>query len=171
MHQKKRGFTLIELVVVISILAILSGVLVPRVKDHMKAAKDAKRLSDIKTIRNAVEQYYMDKGEYPAANTNSTYGGWDVSNDGGFIEVLQETGYLDDVLADPVNDPTYHYRYYLYNSGAYACQGNTKFYVLGIRNFESSDFAKKNKGFFKCAGRNWGNEFAYVTGGGALMDL
>ena len=72
MPLKKRGFTLIELVVVISILAILSGVLVPRVKNHMRAAKDANRLSDIKTIRNAVEQYYMDKGEYPAANTNST---------------------------------------------------------------------------------------------------
>jgi len=27
----------------------------------------------------------------------------------------------------------------------------------------------QNKGFFKCAGRNWGNEFAYVTGGGATF--
>src|SRR5204862_7013040 len=45
-----RGFTLIELVVVISILAILSGVLVPRVTNHLKAARDARRLADIKAV-------------------------------------------------------------------------------------------------------------------------
>jgi type II secretion system protein G len=165
----KRGFTLIELVVVISILAILSGVLVPRVTNHMKSARDARRLADIKTIRNAVEQYYMDKGEFPKANANSSYGGWDVSHDDDFVRVLMDSGYLEEMPQDPINDATYHYRYYLYNQGAYNCKGSTKFYVLGIRNFESADFADKNKGFFRCSGRNWANEFAYVTGGGATF--
>lgn len=166
----RRGFTLIELVVVISILAILSGVLVPRVKNHMKAANDARRVADIKRIRNAVEQYYMDKGAYPEARTNSSFGGWDVSCDGGFIDVLVETGYLESMPHDPIEDATFHYRYYVYNQGAYSCDGGSKYYVLGIRNFESSEFASKNKGFFQCAGRNWGNEFAFVTGGGALQN-
>ena len=167
MHLKKRGFTIIELVVVLSILAILSGVLVPRMKNYMRAEKDAKRLADIKRIRNAVEQYHMDRGEYPAPNPNSNFGGWEVSSDGTFLRELVDTGYLDESLTDPVNDSTYHYRYFVYEAGSYSCQGGSKYYVLGVRNFESSDFAKRNKGFFKCAGRNWGNEFAYVTGGGA----
>ena len=165
--DRRTGFTLIELVVVISILAILSGILVPRVTDHMRASRDARRLADAKTIRNAIEQYYMDKGEYPQADANSSYGGWDVSHDGGFISALQEEGYLDDESLDPVNDSTYHYRYYVYAKGSYGCQGSGSFYVLGVRNFESAEFGQKNRGFFECSGRNWGDEFAYVTGGGA----
>lgn len=163
------GFSIIELVVVISILAILSGVLVPRVKDHMQAVRDARRLSDLKTIRNAIEQYYWDKGEYPPANTNSSYGGWDVSQDGDFISALVDAGYLSEAPADPINDSTHHYRYYVYGNGSYGCLGSSKFYVLGIRNFETSEFAAKNKGFFRCASRDWNNEFAYVTGGGTTL--
>jgi type II secretion system protein G len=164
-----RGFTLIELVVVISILAILSGVLVPRVTNHLKAARDARRLSDIKAVRSAVEQYYMDKGSYPVANANSSYGGWDVSSDGDFIHVLRDQGYLDEDAADPINDATFHYRYYVYAKSSYGCVGSSDFYVLGIRNFESDDFALKNRGFFECANRDWNNEFSYVTGGGASL--
>ncbi len=166
MKHLTRGFTLIELVVVVSLLAILSGVLVPRVTTHMQSARDARRLADLKRVRNAIEQYQMDRGEYPPAETNRSYGGWDVSIDGGFLETLVEEGYLDQTPRDPINDPTYHYRYYVYDAGAYGCDGRTRFYVLGIRNFESSEFARRNRGFFKCAGRNWGTEFAYVSGGG-----
>ncbi len=167
--HSRRGFTLIELVVVISILAILSGVLVPRVTNHLKAARDARRLADIKTVRSAIEQYYMDKGTYPAANANSSYGGWDVTNDGDFIRVLRDQGYVDEDAVDPINDATFHYRYYVYALASYGCVGNSDFYVLGIRNFESADFATKNKGYFACSGRDWNGEFAYVTGGGASL--
>lgn len=170
-HPQRPGFTLIELVVVISILAILSGVLVPRVKDHLQATRDARRLADVKTIRNAIEQYYWDKGEYPPSDSNSSYGGWDVSHDGDFISALVVAGYLEEPPVDPINDATYHYRYYVYGNGSYGCGGEGKFYVLGIRNFETPDFAARNKGFFRCASRDWNNEFAYVTGGGtALQD-
>jgi prepilin-type N-terminal cleavage/methylation domain-containing protein len=168
-QRRHSGFTLIELVVVISILAILSGVLVPRVTNHLKAARDARRLADINAVRSAIEQYYMDKGSYPAPNSNSSFGGWDVSSDGDFIQVLRDNGYLDNDAQDPVNDATFHYRYYVYASGSYSCVGSSSFYVLGIRSFESSDFAAKNKGYFACTGRNWNDEFAYVTGGGASL--
>ena len=163
----RRGFTLVELVVVISILAILSGVLVPRVSKHIQSSRDARRLADVKTIRNAVEQYYMDKGAYPAADRNSSYGGWDVSHDGDFITTLRNDGYLEEMPEDPINDEGFHYRYYVYDQGTYGCKGTTRFYVLGIKAFENASFAAKNKGFFKCANRDWSTEFAYVTGGGA----
>jgi general secretion pathway protein G len=161
-----RAFTLIELVVVISILAILSGVLVPRVSGHLKAARDARRLADIKTVRAAIEQYYQDRGSYPAPNSNSSFNGWDVSNDGDFIRVLRDQGYLDADAVDPVNDATFQYRYYVYARGSYGCAGESDYYVLGIRSFESHEFAANNRGYFECSGRDWADEFAYVTGGG-----
>jgi prepilin-type N-terminal cleavage/methylation domain-containing protein len=168
-RRTQRGFTLIELVVVISILAILSGVLVPRVTNHLRASRDARRLADINAVREAIEQYYQDKGGYPAPNSNSSYGGWDVSSDSDFIHVLTEEGYLNEDARDPLNDATFHYRYYVYAKDSYGCVGSASFYVLGIRSFESSDFAARNKGYFACSGRNWNDEFAYVTGGGASL--
>ncbi|HEX6886375.1 MAG TPA: type II secretion system protein [Planctomycetota bacterium] len=166
MPTRRQAFTLIELVVVISILAILSGVLVPRVTSHLKSARDARRLADLKAVRTAIEQYRLDRGVYPPANASPAIGGWDVSFDGDFIPALTEEGYLDEEALDPLNDSTFHYRYYVYARSSYGCVGTQDFYVLGIRNFESSDFAAKNKGFFSCSGRDWNEEFAYVTGGG-----
>lgn len=166
-HSLKKGFTLMELIVVIAILSILAGVLAPRVSNHLASARDARRLADIKTVRLAIEQYYADKGKYPPPNKNQNYGGWDVSHDGNFIRVLRNEGYLDQDVEDPINDETYHYRYYVYPKGSYGCFGSTPFYVLGILHFETPEFAAKNKGFFRCKDRNWGSEFDYVTGGGA----
>ena len=165
--SRRRAFTMVELVVVLAVLAILSGVLVPRVNHHMKAGRDAQRLADLKTVRNAIEQFHQDKGRYPEAHRNNDYGNWDVSHDGNFIPELLEEGYLDGSNLDPVNDATFHYRYYLYAEGTYGCQGKGPFYVLGIRAFESPEFARKNRAWFKCADRNWSEEFQYVTGGGA----
>ena len=163
-RASRRGFTFIELVVVISILAILAGALIPRVTERMARARDARRLS-------AIEQYYLDHNQYPEANSNPLYGGWDVSHDEDFIRILRDEGYLAEEARDPINDDTYHYRYYFYSRGSYGWKGESEFFVLGVRNFETADFAKHNKGFFKCSGQDWGNEFAYVTGGGAMMDL
>ena len=68
---------------------------------------------------------------------------------------------------DPVNDGTYHYRYYVYAEGSHGCQGEGTFFVLGIRNFENAAFGRRHRGFFRCANRDWNDDFAYVVGGGA----
>ncbi len=165
--NKRSGFTLIELIVVISILAIIAGAMIPRVASRMAQARDTRRLQDVKNIQTAIERFYIDKGRYPLPNANATYGGWDVTHDGNFIQELMDTGYLSELASDPVNDETYHYRYYVYADDAYGCIGDGPFYVVGIRNFETEDFEDNNQGYFRCSGRNWGNEFAFVAGGGA----
>ena len=165
--RSKSGFTLVELVVVILILAVLAGVLVPRVTDRLASARDSRRLQDCQQIQKAIEQYYLDKAAYPAAKQNGAYGGWDVSQDGDLIPELVKTGYLKEAPKDPLNNDTYHYRYYVFAKGTSGCVGPSDFYVLGIKNFETDEFKSKNKGYFKCTGRDWSTEFAWVTGGGA----
>lgn len=61
----QRGFTLIELMVVIAILALLGGIVAPRVMDRLKKAKPDKASIDIERIGLALDMYAADNGEYP----------------------------------------------------------------------------------------------------------
>jgi prepilin-type N-terminal cleavage/methylation domain-containing protein len=166
-HTRRSGFSLVELVVVMLIMSILTGVALPRVTQYQRKARDTRRMADMTVVVDAIEQYKLDKGVYPAAKTNASYGGWDVSHDGDFIPVLVQEGYLREPLRDPINDSTYHLRYYVYPKGSSGCVGTGPFYVLGIRNFETDTARTANQGNWSCSGRDWGSEFAFVTGGGA----
>ncbi len=168
MHRPRSvaAFSLLELVVSISILSILAAVALPRLTQHLAAARDARRLQDIKNVKQAIDQYFLDNRSYPALGTSGP-GGWDVSSDGDFIPELVRSGYLSGVPLDPLNTGSFWYSYYVYPQGSYGCASEGSFYVLGIKSFETADCAAKNAGWFQCSGRNWNDEFAYVTGGGA----
>lgn len=62
----KKGFTLVELLVVISIIAVLSAIGFVTYQSILKEGRDAKRQSDLRTIQSALEQYRADQGNYPA---------------------------------------------------------------------------------------------------------
>ncbi len=64
--MKKLGFTLLEILVVIGIIAILVGLGASSYSTAQKKARDAKRKGDLKAIQNAYEQYYSICGfNYP----------------------------------------------------------------------------------------------------------
>jgi len=65
--KKNFGFTLVELLISISIIAILSVVLTISFSNAQKNGRDQRRISDLKAIQNAAEQYYMLKGSYPTS--------------------------------------------------------------------------------------------------------
>ena len=74
--HSKAGFTLIELMVVISIIAILSAAGIVLFQNSIKNARDGKRIGDIQEIQKGLEQYYSANGNaYPAAlsSTNSYF--------------------------------------------------------------------------------------------------
>lgn len=167
--HEKSGLSLTELVVIGAVLTILAGVMVPRLSDRMAKARDARRVADCEAIQEAIEQYFQDRGTYPAPKKNASFGGWDVSHDGNFINGLVERGYLPELPRDPINDDTYHYRYYVFARDSYGCKGTSEFYVLGVRNFETGAMVREHEGLFRCSSRNFGDEFAYVTGGGATF--
>jgi general secretion pathway protein G len=63
--SNKKGFTLIELMVVITILALLGGIVAPQVIGRLRQAKPKKAGIDIKAIELGLDMYTADNGQYP----------------------------------------------------------------------------------------------------------
>jgi general secretion pathway protein G len=92
----KNGFSLIELLVVISIIGILMALSMFGIKNARESSRDGKRKSDLETIRSALELYKADVGSYPASLGSSISQGGQT--------------YLDSVPKDPL-DPARNYSY------------------------------------------------------------
>lgn len=60
-----RGFTLIELMIVMAIISIMASLLIPQFSTSIARAKDVKLKADLATLDSAIMMYYVDKGVYP----------------------------------------------------------------------------------------------------------
>ena len=65
-RRGERGFTLLELIVVIAIIGILATIAMPALKDMPRRANEAVLKTNLRTMRDVIDQYYGDKGSYPA---------------------------------------------------------------------------------------------------------
>ncbi|MEX0899970.1 MAG: type II secretion system major pseudopilin GspG [Gammaproteobacteria bacterium] len=65
-HMANRGFTLIEIMVVVVILGILAAFIVPRVMDRPDAARITKVQNDVRAIESALNMYRLDNYRYPS---------------------------------------------------------------------------------------------------------
>jgi len=66
-REGERGFTLIELMIVVAIIAILAGILIPNFVNARAQAQTAACESNLRSIATALELYYADNQIYPAA--------------------------------------------------------------------------------------------------------
>ncbi len=115
------GFTLVELLVVISIIALLSSVVVASLNSARAKARDARRIADMRQIQTALEFFYDSYGRYPRPNLLGSWenywnqftacletgvGCWialgDNSNIAGYVPVLSK------VPRDPLSTRTYY---------------------------------------------------------------
>lgn len=68
MHQQQRGFSLIEIMVVVVILGILAALVVPKIISRPEEARIVKARQDVLAIQNALELYKLDNGFYPTTD-------------------------------------------------------------------------------------------------------
>lgn len=61
------GFTLVELLIVISLISILAAMGLVQYRNSVVSAKEATLKQDLFRMRDAIDQYYADKGKYPSA--------------------------------------------------------------------------------------------------------
>lgn len=101
--MNKKGFTLLELLVVISIIGLLATIATASLSNARAKARDAKRLGDAKAIFGALELYYNENGHYPCNAYGST---WPT-----FLQELIAAGLLQKAPTDPVNTPVEQYWY------------------------------------------------------------
>ena len=66
MKKFRDGFTLVELIVVIAVLAVLAGIAIPRFMNANMSARGSKILADITACESAINIYYVRTGSFPA---------------------------------------------------------------------------------------------------------
>lgn len=117
---RQRGFTLIEIMVVVVILGILAAMVVPNIMGAPDEARTVKAKQDIRAIESALKRYRLDNYRYPTTEQGLQAL---VEKPTSQPEPKNWRGYLDRLPDDPWGEP-YHYR----NPGEH---GKIDVYTLG----------------------------------------
>lgn len=88
-----KGFTLIELMVVIAIIGVLSSVVLASLNSARAKGRDAKRKAEMVSIQTALEMYYLDNNAYPIA-ISGTWNGYLTTGCGVAGSLSGPTGYV-----------------------------------------------------------------------------
>ena len=111
--RQKQGFTLVELIVVITILAILWTIAFIALQWYSKTARDSARISDMSRIKTSLELFMVEWGKYPEPTwiVPVTYSGTLTAwHQGTFWEqTFRNVMRLDKVPVDPVTEVEYTY--------------------------------------------------------------
>jgi general secretion pathway protein G len=84
-RNREQGFTLLELIVVIAIIGILATIAMPALKNVPVRAREAVLKTNLRTLRDVIDQHYGDKGKYPTS-----------------LDALVTEGYLRRLPTDPI---------------------------------------------------------------------
>lgn len=87
MRLRRSGFSLIELMVVMAIIAVLVSIALPRYQGSVENAKLVALKSNLRVLRGAIDRYHDDKARFPAS-----------------LQALADEHYLRDVPVDPITD-------------------------------------------------------------------
>ena len=77
--NKKKGFTLIEILIVVSIIGLLASIIFVGLGASRAKGRDARRVADLRSIQTGLELYFSKSGAYPDALANLVTGGIGVT--------------------------------------------------------------------------------------------
>ena len=83
--RRESGFTLIELLIVIALITILASMGVVQYRNSIQRTKESVLKTDLFRMRDAIDQYYADKGKYPSS-----------------LDTLVSDGYMRKIPEDPI---------------------------------------------------------------------
>lgn len=150
-QNKEQGFTLIELLVVISIISLLAALAIASLQNAQVKSRDARRLSDIRQLRMALELYYGDHKSYPASTwLHSNQASW--QNNSNALAVALSP-YISPLPVDPVNTDTgyaYNDEVYVYSYYASGFGGTGQWYMLVFELEDESHEYQTKDGVLSC---------------------
>ncbi|VAX26328.1 General secretion pathway protein G [hydrothermal vent metagenome] len=103
-HLRERGFTLIEIMVVVTILAILIALVAPKMVGRTDQARRVSTKAQIKNIEGALQLYKLDNGVYPSTE-QGLQALVDVPTVGAIPKHWKEGGYLSKIPDDAWDNP------------------------------------------------------------------
>lgn len=141
-----KGFTLVELLVVIAVSSLLLSILVVQINHPQKInqAKDIKRMADLSSLERVINEYRMNTGFYPDSvgvirKSNTLPSGNDelTSSSSGWIDE-DLAKYTSRLPVDPVNDDSYYY-YYVHSNSGYELNAKLKYLTNEMQNDGGND--------------------------------
>jgi len=103
MYKRQSGFTLIEIMVVVVILAVLGALVVPKILENVDKARVTRAASDIRAIQTALDLYRLDNFKYPT--TEQGLQALVTQPTDPTITNYRSGGYLPSLPKDPWNNP------------------------------------------------------------------
>jgi general secretion pathway protein G len=108
----KQGFTILEMLVVLAIIAVLSAIGITQFSNAQQKSRDVKRLSDVREIKKALNLYQIDNIRFPIQTTELT-----ITGDDSFSTILEASGFITEVPTDPQH-PGLSYTYQSNSAGS-----------------------------------------------------
>src|SRR5579884_2484253 len=153
----RKGFTLIELMVVIAIIAILATVGFVSFTHAQISARDSKRKQDLRSLKVALELYYEKNHRYPSSPSSGAVeqstgsAPWLTDNgpkgDGNNNVAFDQT-YINTIPVDPINNSSFLYQYYSGPAQWGTCAPNQYYFLqANLENFNDPDtYSNKHYG-------------------------